>query len=54
LKIVHGISLASAIIGLCLLLAGLGKIGSLLMGLATVVELVVAATTGKQSNEGMH
>lgn len=54
MKIIHCLSLVSVIIAIGLLFAGMGKIASLLVGLATVAELVVAATTGKQSNDGSH
>lgn len=52
MKIIHGLSIASCIVAFGLLLAGFAKMACLLLGVATVVEMVDAAITGKTTNEG--
>jgi hypothetical protein len=52
LKIIHGVSIASLIIALGLLVAGFSEIAGLIIGLVTAVEILFSIFTGKQTNDG--
>lgn len=52
MKIIYGLSIASCFVAFGLLLAGFAKMAGLLLGVATLVEMVGAAIAGKKINEG--
>lgn len=51
MQVVHGIAIACAVGALGLLVAGLPGAAAAVIGLSTLVELVGAAITGKQTND---
>ena len=52
MKTRHMLSAASLVVALGLLLTGHPSGAGLLLGITTAVEILVAALTGKQTNDG--
>lgn len=53
MKVIHYLWIASAIISLGLFVAGFLKAAAVVFGLMTLVEIIVSAFSGKQTNDGM-
>jgi hypothetical protein len=54
MKSIHWFSLAALVLGLALLFLASSTAGGVVLGLAFAVELIYAALTGKQTNDGTH
>lgn len=50
MKLIHWFSLAALVIGVALLFMGLTTAGCVILAIASVIEVVHAAVTGKQTN----